>query len=584
MATVDQQPRASTAVPRPERWSHPLDPSLTAADVAWLLTQPPLDQLDPACFSRSAALEEIVRHDSRLLRFTAGETIFRAGDYGQSAFIVLRGAVRLLFPQAAPEAGRASPGEVGGQRPNLWRRLAAVVSPAGRGGDRRAPPASPPGGKVCLSDGRWIDPRDGSEPLEAGALFGEMAAITRTEQPCWAISIGESVLLEIRWQGLRLLRRDPGFQRRLDDNYRRSSLESHLRETWLLKHLTAEQLQRVSEQTELVTHGQREWFGEYAQLQKLPIAEQIEKEPLVACEGDPANDLWLVRAGFARLSYRLGNGHRTLAYLGSGQIFGLPEIVHNWRRPSGSYALPYQESLRALGFVDLLRIPSRIAVEHILPLVRQQQLPRPIEKPRYQGIRIRSAAIDTVTESSPLASELMEFMVDRRLINGRQAMVIDLNRCTRCDECVRACADTHAGIPRFVRQGPQFGNMQITQACMHCQDPVCMIGCPTGAIHRNLESGVVDINPHTCIGCQACANSCPYDNIHMLPVLAAKTNQPLVDQQQGLPILKASKCDLCQSRWGGPACVSACPHAALERVDLMDLGDLQRWLEQRSDP
>ncbi len=583
MAAVDQQPRVSAAVPRPERWSHPLDPSLTEADVAWLLTQPPLDQLDPTCFSRSAALPEIVRNDCRLLRFAAGETIYRAGDYGQSAFIVLRGSVRLLFPQAAPETESRPGGGRSGTWPNLWRRLSAVVSPAGHERGQRHRPAPAEIGKVCLSDGRWIDPRYGSEPLEAGALFGEMAAITRTEQPCSAVGLSESVLLEIRWQGLRLLRRDPSFQRRLDENYRRSSLESHLRETWLLKHLTAEQLQRVSEETELVTHGQREWFGEYAQLQKLSIAEQIDKEPLVACEGDPANDLWLVRAGFARLSYRLGNGHRTLAYLGSGQMFGLPEIVHNWRRPPGSYALPYQESLRALGFVDLLRITGRIVSEHILPLVRQEQLPRPIAQPRYQGVRIRSAAIDTVTESSPLPSELMEFMVDQRLINGRQAMVIDLNRCTRCDECVRACADTHDGIPRFVRQGPQFGHMQITQACMHCQDPVCMIGCPTGAIHRDLESGVVDINPHTCIGCQTCANSCPYSNIQMLPVLQPKTNLPLVDQEHGLPILKASKCDLCQSRWGGPACVSACPHAALERLDLMDLGDLQQWLEQRGD-
>lgn len=582
MATVDQPPRINAA-PRPERWSHPLDPSLTAADVAWLLTQPPLDQLDPACFSRSATLEEVVRNDCRLLRCAAGETIFRAGDYGHSAFIVLRGSVRLLFPQAGSGSDQATRGSVGAARPPLWRRLSAVVSSAARGNARRSPPDRAAGDKFCLSDGRWIDPRYGSEPLEAGALFGEMAAITRTQQPCGAVSLSESVLLEIRWQGLRLLRRDPGFQSRLDESYRRSSLESHLRETWLLRHLTADQLQRVSEQTELVTHGQREWFGEYAQLQKLSVAEQIEKEPLVACEGDPANDLWLVRAGFARLSYRLGSGHRTLAYLGSGQIFGLPEIAHNWRRPPGSYALPYQESLRALGFVDLLRIPNRVVMEHILPLVRQDQLPRPLAQPRYQGVRIRSAAIDTVSESSPLPSELMEFMVDQRLINGRQAMVIDLNRCTRCDECVRACADTHDGIPRFVRQGPQFGNMQITQACMHCQDPVCMIGCPTGAIHRNLESGVVDINPHTCIGCQTCASSCPYDNIQMLPVLQEQNNLPLVDQEHGLPILKASKCDLCQDRWGGPACVSACPHAALERLDLMDLGDLQRWLERRDD-
>ena len=51
---------------------------------------------------------------------------------------------------------------------------------------------------------------------------------------------------------------------------------------------------------------------------------------------------------------------------------------------------------------------------------------------------------------------------------------------------------------------------------VECTDPVCMIGCPTGAIHRNVEEGVVVINDDTCIGCGTCANSCPYDNIRLV--------------------------------------------------------------------
>ena len=49
----------------------------------------------------------------------------------------------------------------------------------------------------------------------------------------------------------------------------------------------------------------------------------------------------------------------------------------------------------------------------------------------------------------------------------------------------------------------------VANACMHCADPVCMIQCPTGAIHRNVYGGEVIINDATCVGCTACAKICP---------------------------------------------------------------------------
>ena len=58
----------------------------------------------------------------------------------------------------------------------------------------------------------------------------------------------------------------------------------------------------------------------------------------------------------------------------------------------------------------------------------------------------------------------------------------------------------------------------VANACMHCADPVCMIGCPTGAIHRSELGGMVVINDDTCIGCATCANSCPYNNIRMVEI------------------------------------------------------------------
>ncbi len=105
----------------------------------------------------------------------------------------------------------------------------------------------------------------------------------------------------------------------------------------------------------------------------------------------------------------------------------------------------------------------------------------------------------------------------------------------------------------------------VANSCMHCADPVCMIGCPTGAIHRSMADGSVVVNDDTCIGCGTCAASCPYDNIRLVQV-ANLDGEPLVDAEHK-PIMKATKCDFCSTNPGGPACQRACPHDALRRVD-----------------
>jgi Fe-S-cluster-containing dehydrogenase component len=118
-----------------------------------------------------------------------------------------------------------------------------------------------------------------------------------------------------------------------------------------------------------------------------------------------------------------------------------------------------------------------------------------------------------------------------------------------------------------------------SNACMHCMDPVCMIGCPTGAIQRDMIEGQVVINDRTCIGCGTCAGSCPYNNIQMVEIRNAE-GEFLADRGSGLPILKATKCDLCVDLPGGPACQRACPHDALRRTDMRDTESLAEWVNR----
>ena len=71
-----------------------------------------------------------------------------------------------------------------------------------------------------------------------------------------------------------------------------------------------------------------------------------------------------------------------------------------------------------------------------------------------------------------------------RLSERDSLLVLDLERCTRCDQCVRACADAHDGVTRLIREGLRFDKYLIATSCRQCRDPLCMIGCPVGSIRR----------------------------------------------------------------------------------------------------
>ena len=154
-------------------------------------------------------------------------------------------------------------------------------------------------------------------------------------------------------------------------------------------------------------------------------------------------------------------------------------------------------------------------------------------------------------------------VIDYNLYNSQNVLLIDLDRCTRCDQCVRACASAHGGVARFTRDGPRFGKYLITMACRSCTDPKCMVGCPVGSIRRtdSLEIHIED----WCIGCQLCARQCPFGNINMLE-LSTPTQITAQPNETAAPALRATVCDLC-SGYDGPNCVYACPHDAAIRVN-----------------
>lgn len=88
--------------------------------------------------------------------------------------------------------------------------------------------------------------------------------------------------------------------------------------------------------------------------------------------------------------------------------------------------------------------------------------------------------------------------------------------CIKCKGCEAICKnqnDTPEGVLRIkvvtINEG-QEGQINIPMPCLHCNDPPCMKVCPTGAIYKRSEDGVVLVSKDICIGCGYCATACPF--------------------------------------------------------------------------
>jgi Fe-S-cluster-containing hydrogenase component 2 len=332
------------------------------------------------------------------------------------------------------------------------------------------------------------------------------------------------VCLLIRTPALRFLQRSaPGFKDFVDKRYRSRTLATHLRRVALFASCDEALIRALRDRVELLS---------------------FEPGELIVEEGSPAESFYLVRGGYVKVSARSGAAELALTYLGKGDYFGEAALLLDESWPFSFSAIESVELVRMTrtDFEDLLRAH---------PDLRQELWAVTLERLKQRGDAIRH----------PTGSEYLQMAVQTGLIHGESVLMIDLNTCTRCDDCVRACADTHGGIPRFIREGFKFKNWLVPTSCYQCTDPVCMIGCPTGAITRPIGTTEVSIDPLTCIGCGNCARRCPWGNIVNVPY-----SHPVLKKE----IQLATKCDLCLGRGAGPACVQMCPHGSAVRVSFRD--------------
>ncbi len=127
--------------------------------------------------------------------------------------------------------------------------------------------------------------------------------------------------------------------------------------------------------------------------------------------------------------------------------------------------------------------------------------------------------------------------------------------CLGCHLCEYYCAFANSGKDNMVDalkdvkinpriQIEELEGISFAVSCRHCEEPLCVKGCITGAL--TIEDGVISVDKEKCVGCYTCILSCPYGAI-----------MPNEDHA-------VQKCELClKNSCGQPACVSGCPNQAI---------------------
>jgi Fe-S-cluster-containing dehydrogenase component/CRP-like cAMP-binding protein len=434
-----------------------------------------------------------------------------------------------------------------------------------------------------LVDGKldvYIESSDGGgrrkvSEVQQGRSFGEMSILAGLPRNATIVvpSDGEAKVLTIGRPALRLLRKLPKFGGALEAAYREYGLKR-----------TLQDLKQSSDGA---------FSGELLQrLEQIGGFRVFGKQHILCREDGLLDRVVFIKNGWVRRSRGTGlvltdmmmevDEDVGVDFLGAGNCLGLEGL-------RGEEKWHYTATV--LARTEILEIP-------LTALRADPQLCETL----YQTFSEFSRADDDVRLAVPSEGAIpaLSKEIDTGIIDGTNLLVMDMDLCIRCGNCSLACHKVH-GQSRLLRRGihierpirPESKSIQHVlspEVCLHCQDPECLTGCPTGAIGR-LPGGQIDIEPRTCIGCGDCATQCPYNAISMVPrkpaapplqSFGARIRQWISLSPPTLPAavtatedLLAVKCNLCNNTPLNPAgtqhqaysCQENCPTGALVRVN-----------------
>ncbi len=284
-----------------------------------------------------------------------------------------------------------------------------------------------------------------------------------------------------------------------------------------------------------------------------------ESSEFVFRQGEAADRCLLVHHGLVQIQSECEGRVRVHGYLSRGDFFGDEELF------SGS---GYRYSAVALG--------ETVCMHPNAEVMRSLADRNPGLARRLRRMSVARHAGLVVLASEALGSTEHVLKDAYKMNMARSLLAIDQERCVRCGHCAWACAEVHDGVSRLIRSGDKVVTQQqesglssllLPNTCQHCEQPACMIDCPTGAIGRDPE-GEVFIREALCTGCGACAKACPWHNIQLGPRghgSRSSSTAERADHRKSSDWV-AVKCDLCRE-YEAPACVQACPTDAVQRLD-----------------
>lgn len=473
-------------------------------------------------------------------RVRAGDVLCEEGEYGNTAFILLRGkfGVYVGAPQGEVVKERAR-GLLG-----LFNLLNVRIKPVA------AEASSAPGDMSRHPRFGKLVATHTAEDL----ILGEMTCMNNYPRSATLMALEDAEVFEIRRNVLYLMQRNPVSRAILNETYRNRALERELNSISLLAPLPED----VRKQCVALLK---------------PHAELLHLDPgqIIFRQGEPADHFYMVRLGYVKVSQRFERGEWVLDYLGPRRHFGEIGLLSRLQDTFQEHIPAALEGRRtatctALDHVELIRIRGEDfhAVLAQVPELKEQ---------------LRQVAAKRLSENADrqkLLDQPLDSFLEQGLFLGQSLLVLDLENCTRCDECTKACADTHQGVTRLIREGLRFDKFLVASSCRSCIDPYCLVGCPVDAIHRR-DTLQIRIENH-CIGCGLCAQNCPYGNINMHGFPATVADATQAGGQRAVIHQKATTCDLCshvtKDHREAPSCVFACPHDAAYRMTGPELKQL----------
>ncbi|MGQ0629025.1 MAG: cyclic nucleotide-binding domain-containing protein [Phycisphaerales bacterium] len=481
-------------------------------------------------------------------KFKAGEVICYEGEGGTTAFYVAEGEVEVSIRGSSTRTSKRSGGLLAMVGNLLGQRK--VQSNASHKADALVPIDA----SVDLKYGKRI------ATMKSGEVFGEMSCLSRAPRSATIIAKTDCTLIEFIRVLYERLSTSKSFKTQAEKNYRERAMGGHLRNVPVFDGLPDEAIARLCQTCDLVS---------------------FEPGQSIIKEGDAADAMYVIRLGQVRVSKKMPGGDLTVAYLTKGDCFGEIGMLKASPRTTSCEAYSHPPSVEGTAREDYKAKATKVELVKVKKaefdwLVREY----PSVKDKLERLA-EERTVFTQEAGRHLESRKVPRRVeDLGLLQGQGLLLIDLEKCTRCDQCVQACVSSHDdGVTRLVREGPRYDKYLVPSRCRMCMDPVCMIGCPVSSIRRTKDLSMVIED--WCIGCEICAKQCPYNSIQMHKVKELENTEP--EERPPLPAGAAAPpvredravvCDQCATLPQGPSCVYACPHDAAFRVNAREFFQL----------